>query len=358
MAEKKNKGKMEVVIKILTVACVVCAIALAAVLAIAFIGDDEKVSPGNVTPDVVATDPSITTLPSIENNVITTQPSTVPASQPTSAVANPNQLIAYATEDVNIRSGPSTDYDLLGQLPAGGSVIVISKVDDEWCKVMYDGEICYIYIDYLTTKKPDVAVTQPSSAERKTVSMSGSNWYVVVVDKNRQMPADYVPETEYIADSECSLDARIAKYYDAMYNAALEDGIELTPYSGYRSYETQEYNYNSLVQDYMSGGLTQEEAEAEAATEILPPGCSEHNLGLAIDIVSTDYDFIYSDEYAWLSEHAHEYGFIERYTEEKQDITGIIPEPWHWRFVGKYAADIKESGLCLEEYYQAKGVAY
>ena len=356
MAENKSKKKIDVIIKILTAACIICALVLVAVLAIAFIGDDEKVSSGNVTPDTVITDPTDTTLPIIENN-ITTQPTAPSSTQSTSSAANPNQKIVYATEEVNIRSGPSTDYDILGQLPAGGSVIFISKVDEEWCKVVYDNEFCYVHIDYLTTKKPETVVQQ-TATERKTVSVTDSNWYVVIVDKNRQIPEGYVPETEYIADSDCSLDARIAKYYDAMYNAALEDGIELTPYSGYRSYETQEYNYNSLVEDYMNSGLSQAEAEAEAATEILPPGCSEHNLGLAIDIVSTDYDFIYSEEYAWLSEHAHEYGFIERYTEEKQDITGIIPEPWHWRFVGKYATQIKESGLCLEEFYQAKGVAY
>ncbi len=360
MAETKNKGKNNLIIKILTVACIICAALLVAVLIFAFVGGGDKTTPGNVTPgEITTSEPVITTLPGIDNNLTTTQPSTVTTSVSTTSSANPNQKIAYATEDVNIRSGPSTDYDILGQLPAGGSVIFISKDENDWCKVMYDGEICYIFREYLTTVKPAQSATQPSAdSSRKTVSITDENWYIVIVDKNRQIPEGFVPATEYIADSDCSLDARIAKYYDAMYNAALEDGVELTPYSGYRSYATQENNYNSLVQDYMSGGLTQEEAEAEAATEILPPGCSEHNLGLAIDIVSTDYDFIYSDEYAWLAEHAHEYGFIERYTEEKQDITGIIPEPWHWRFVGKHATAIRNSGLCLEEYYRYYGVEY
>ena len=362
--EKKaaKKSKNDIIIKILTVACILCAVLLVVVLVFAFVGGDDNVTSGNVTPDTVVTDPVSTTLPIIDNNVLTTAPVTEALPTSTTLAANPNQITAYATEEVNIRSAPSTDATILGKLPAGGSVIFLSKDENDWCKVVYDGEICYIYREYLTTVKPAEPVTQPGAdaTTRKTVNATGDNWYIVIVDKNRQIPEGYVPATEYIADSDCSLDARIAKYYDAMYNAALEDGIELTPYSGYRSYETQEYNYNNLVDMYLEEGYTQEEAEAEAATEILPPGCSEHNLGLAIDIISTDYDFaeIYEEEYNWLVEHAHEYGFIERYTEEKQDITGIIPEPWHWRFVGKHATAIKNSGLCLEEYYQHYGVEY
>lgn len=360
MAENKKKGKNDIIIRILTVACIICACLLVAVLAFAFVGGGDKITPDNVTPgDAMPSDIISTTLPIVDNNISTTQPITIPTSD-TSVTSNPTQIIAYAKEDVNVRSGPSTDYELVGQLPAGGSVIFLAKADEEWCKVIFEGNECYIHIDYLTTKKPDLSVTQTATGDsgRKTVAITDSNWYVVIVDKNRQIPEGYAPETEYIADSDCSLDARIAKYYDLMYNDALKAGVELTPYSGFRSYETQEYNYYNLVDVYLEQGYTQEEAEAEAATEILPPGCSEHNLGLAIDIVSTDYDFIYSDEYEWLSENAHKYGFIERYTEEKQEITGIIPEPWHWRFVGKHAEAIRNSGLCLEEYYQYHGVEY
>lgn len=354
MAEKNSNNKL--IIKILTIACMVCAAVLVAVLIFAFVGGGEKVTSGNVTPDTVVTDVISTTLPVIENNINTSASATVPTSVSTTAAANPNQITAYATEEVNIRSAPSYDADILGTLPAGGSVIFYSKDENDWCKVFYNGEFCYIHRDYLTTAKP--AVTPTDIATRKTISMSGSNWYIVVVDKNRQMPEGYEPELEYIADSDCTLDARIAKYFDAMYEAALADGVELIPYSGYRSYETQEYNYNSLVEDYLDSGYTQEEAEAEAATEILPPGCSEHNLGLAIDIESTDESFAETEAYAWLVENAHKYGFIERYPDGKQDITGVIAEPWHWRFVGKYAETIKNSGLCLEECYQRLGLEY
>lgn len=357
IASKPKKSASEVIIKILAVACVIASVALVAVLVFAAVGKrNNSATPGNVTPDTVFTTDSLTTT---ENPSLSVSNSTTNASTSTTAS---NQIIAYATEEVNVRTGPSTDYDILRTIPAGQSVIFVSKDENNWCKVMIDGEICYIYREYLTTKKPDVTTTQTaaSATNRKIIDPTQARWYLVVVDRTRQMPEGYTPNTEYVADSDCSLEARVAPYYDAMYKAALEDGVELTPYSGYRSYATQEYNFNSLTEDYLSDGtMTREEAEAEAAKEILPPGCSEHNLGLAMDICGTDDDFKYTDEYEWLQQHAHEYGFIERYTEDKQDITGIIPEPWHWRFVGvSHATKIKNAGICLEEYYQYYGVEY
>ena len=91
-----------------------------------------------------------------------------------------------------------------------------------------------------------------------------------------------------------------------------------------------------------------------AATIILPPGTSEHNAGLAMDICSLEQSFDKTAEFRWLNEHAADYGFILRYTEEKQDVTKKIYEPWHWRYVGvENAKAIKASGKCLEEYLGA-----
>ena len=74
-------------------------------------------------------------------------------------------------------------------------------------------------------------------------------------------------------------------------------------------------------------------------------------MGFAMDIVSASADFVSTKEFSWLLEHAHEYGFILRYPENKTDITGVMYEPWHWRFVGKEAAaEMHQSGQCLEEY--------
>lgn len=185
-------------------------------------------------------------------------------------------------------------------------------------------------------------------------------WNLVVVNTSREMPADYEPELEEILWTGYYMDERVVPYYEDMYNAAKADGIILTPYSGYRSYARQERNYKNLTETYMSEyGISREEAAKKAATVILPPGTSEHNLGLAMDICNTLDSFAFSEEYAWLTENAHKYGFILRYTEDKMDITGIVDEPWHWRFVGvEYAEDIRNSGLCLEEYLDMMGIDY
>ncbi len=200
-----------------------------------------------------------------------------------------------------------------------------------------------------------------SETGRIVVDPDNENWNLIVVNSGREYVSGYKPElAEAVKGSGKYLDKRVAPYYTKMYEAAKKDGLTLTPYSGYRSYDTQKTNYASLTNQYMSQyGLSREEAAKKAATVILPPGTSEHNLGLAMDIISTKDSFAESDEYAWLVKNAYKYGFILRYTAEKQPITGIVPEPWHWRYVGvEYAKKIKDSGLCLEEYLDSLGIEY
>ena len=214
-----------------------------------------------------------------------------------------------------------------------------------------------------TATEPPTSESQPTlldENDRIIINPEQDLWNLVVVNGTRAMPEGYTPQLATVAGTDVKMDYRVAPYYTAMYNAAKEDGIILTPYSGYRSYDRQKTNYNNLTEKYMSQyNLSREDAAAKAATVILPPGTSEHNLGLAMDVCNTYDSFANQKEYAWLMEHAHEYGFILRYTAEKQPITGIVPEPWHWRFVGvEYAEEIKNSGLCLEEWLTSKGIAY
>ncbi len=208
------------------------------------------------------------------------------------------------------------------------------------------------------TTEPQTTVL--SSSGRIIVNPEQEDWNLVVVNSGREMPEGYKPKLKEILGCGKYLDYRVAPHYEDMYYAAKKDGITLTPYSAYRSYERQSNNYKHLTDTYMSQyNLSRKEAAKKAATVILPPGTSEHNLGLAMDICNTYDSFADSKEYAWLQKHAHEYGFILRYTAEKQPITGIVPEPWHWRYVGvEYAKKIKDSGLCLEEYLDSVGIAY
>ena len=194
---------------------------------------------------------------------------------------------------------------------------------------------------------------------RIIVDVDREDFNFIVVNRTREMPDGFVPTMKEVVGSGIYMDYRVAPHYEEMYYAAKQDGITLTPYSGYRSYERQKNNLNNRIATNQANGMSYDEAYAEATSVILPPGTSEHNLGLAMDVCNVYDSFANQPEYAWLMEHAHEYGFILRYTAEKQSITGIVPEPWHWRYVGvPYAQQIKESGLCLEEWLTAQGIAY
>ncbi len=196
---------------------------------------------------------------------------------------------------------------------------------------------------------------------RTVVDPNNSNWNLIVVNSGREYVSSYTPAlSEAVKGSGKYLDKRVAPYYQKMYDAAKKDGIILTPYSAYRSYDRQKNNYENLTKSYMTQySLSKADAAKKAATVILPPGTSEHNLGLAMDIINTKNSFANTKEYAWLVKNAQDYGFILRYTAEKQPITGIVPEPWHWRYVGiENAKKIKASGLCLEEFLDLYGIEY
>jgi len=185
--------------------------------------------------------------------------------------------------------------------------------------------------------------------------------YLICVNRSRALPAKYservkteVCVTVYPEDRK--LEAGAAKKYREMYEAALAEGVELIPFSGYRSTALQKENFDSEIAALVTGGLTRQEAIERAMQTIQLPGCSEHETGLAMDITRkgvwrADPGFHGTKEFNWLTAHAQEYGFILRYPQGKEHITGISYEPWHWRFVGEKAAqEIRKSGQCLEEY--------
>lgn len=203
-----------------------------------------------------------------------------------------------------------------------------------------------------TAKAPPVSLPQSADGNPVTVSPDGDNWELTLVNLQYRLSEDYKPTLQAAVEgSSVQLDARVAPFYAEMYAAAKADGCTLTPYSGYRTYARQQENFDRKVSYYVSQGFSEADATAKTQTRILPAGASEHNMGFAMDIVSASADFISTKEFSWLSAHAHEYGFILRYPENKTEITGVMYEPWHWRFVGKEAAaEMQKSGQCLEEY--------
>lgn len=179
-----------------------------------------------------------------------------------------------------------------------------------------------------------------------------SDWALLLVNRNYILPQDYSPDlAEAVKGSGVRMDSRVAPHYQQMYDAAKKDGITLTPLSGHRRISTQKTNFENKIQKYMNQGHSKAEATQLAAQIILPPGTSEHNAGLAMDIISLDVEFEQTKEFRWLCAHAEDYGFILRYPKGKESVTEITYEPWHWRYVGiGNAKAINKSGLCLEEY--------
>lgn len=128
-------------------------------------------------------------------------------------------------------------------------------------------------------------------------------------------------------------------------------GIEYTFNSAYRTILEQTTILEYRTREHMAQfDLDFHEARDKAYETVAIPGTSEHNLGLAVDLLG-------DEAVAWLTEHCWDYGFIVRYTEEKERFTGIVDEPWHFRYVGtEVSLDLKDSGLCLEEYLGAEAV--
>lgn len=180
--------------------------------------------------------------------------------------------------------------------------------------------------------------------------------YAILVNKTSALPSDYEPsdltrpDVKYapgVAESRKQMRPAAARALEELFKAAADDGIELLAISGYRSYWTQNDLYNRRLK---------ETSLEYVSVYVAKPGQSEHQTGLAMDLGCEGYTdlterFAETPAYAWLSEHAHEYGFIIRYPKDGTAETGYAYEPWHIRYLGDLAEDVYESGLTLEAWY-------
>lgn len=180
-------------------------------------------------------------------------------------------------------------------------------------------------------------------------------WYLRLVNENNPLPDDYAPTLSEVYEG-YEFDSRAAEYLIAMIEAGNREGLQLKICSAYRTVEKQSVLFKEQIAQQRADGLSEAEAVSEAKRAVAYPGRSEHNLGLAADIVAKNYQmlddgFADTEEAIWLKEHCAEYGFILRYPKDKTEITQVIYEPWHFRYVGVEAATyIMENDLCLEEY--------
>ena len=182
-------------------------------------------------------------------------------------------------------------------------------------------------------------------------------WYLVLVNYSNPMEEGYLPTLKDLKPG-YRVDARIADAANQMLRDAEAEGLQIVMCSAYRSVERQASLFNEKVQDNRDKGMSYWDAFEDARKSVAEPGTSEHALGLAVDLISYHYDQLdegqeNTKEAKWLAENCHKYGFILRYPPEKTDITRIIYEPWHYRYVGvEDATKIMELGITLEEYLE------
>lgn len=200
--------------------------------------------------------------------------------------------------------------------------------------------------------EPTASAALPDTSEAPEAA-----WNLLLVNPWNELPEGFSVELRELGDGE-AVDERAYPDLQAMLDDARAEGLSPIVCSSYRTREKQQELFTRRVGRLTAAGYSEQEAVTEAGKWVAVPGTSEHQTGLALDIISSSYQVLDRDqentaEQRWLMENSYKYGFILRYPSDKSEITGINYEPWHYRYVGKEAAkEIYEKGLCLEEYLE------
>ncbi len=187
--------------------------------------------------------------------------------------------------------------------------------------------------------------------EREVASME-HGWNLVLVNDDYCIPDDFPLELMQLSNGQM-IDEKIYPSLQQMFDDARATGLDLYVASGYRTEEKQQELMDDKIRTYRFQGYSRKEATELAHQWVAEPGTSEHQIGIAVDINANTSVSTSEEVYGWLEEHAHNYGFIQRYPSDKVHITGIAHEPWHYRYVGdEVAKEIYERDICLEEYIE------
>lgn len=188
--------------------------------------------------------------------------------------------------------------------------------------------------------------------------VSTDDWNLILVNGENPIPEDHEVNLADIGGEQ--VDERIVSNWYSWQEAAANNGFNVFVASGYRDVGLQETNYNNTLQSYINEGYSEEEARSLTEEYLTQPGHSEHHTGLAIDLLDSEWaaagrgletEFETQESQQWLVETMADFGFILRYPEGKEEVTGIQYEPWHFRFVGgENAQFMNEYDLVLEEY--------
>ncbi|MDE7331691.1 MAG: M15 family metallopeptidase [Lachnospiraceae bacterium] len=211
-----------------------------------------------------------------------------------------------------------------------------------------------------TVAVPAGAETESQDKGSADTAFDEQDWKLTLINKQHPIPEDYSFTLGTIKTDRGNMkcDERIIEELNSMMQDAKEDGIHLAICSPYRDLARQESLFNRKIKTYMRGGMTYMDAYKISSQAVTVPGASEHQAGLALDIICDTYTVLeegFADTPAgiWLEENCARYGFILRYPKGKELITGIEFEPWHFRYVGREAAEIiMEEEICLEEFWE------
>lgn len=191
------------------------------------------------------------------------------------------------------------------------------------------------------------------------VTQVSSDWNLILANPWNKLPEDYAQDLSLTPlPNGHSIDSRCYPFLTEMMNDCRSAGLRPLICSSYRSHQKQKALFQERIDELRAQGYSKKDARTKAATSVARPGTSEHQLGLAVDIVDQSHQILDTAQEStpvqqWLMENSWKYGFILRYPADKSRLTGIIYEPWHYRYVGREAArEIHERGICLEEYLE------
>lgn len=203
------------------------------------------------------------------------------------------------------------------------------------------------------TKSNVIENNQTTNQQVENSKKKIDDWRLTLANYDNLLPDNFTVKVSNI-DKTRQFDSRAIGELNAMMDAMKKDGVtNVWVQSAYRSVSRQKELYDSSVKKYLQQGKSQEEAEKLTDEYINKPGSSDHNLGLAVDFNYVDNKFEKLDGFKWLKNNAENYGFVLRYPKDKEDITRIAYESWHWRYVGvEHAKKMNDLNMCLEEYVE------
>ena len=232
------------------------------------------------------------------------------------------------------------------------------KAESEW-SAFVDGAVEETGIEAEQKSEADKEENTDSDDIDSNSDIKADDPNIILVNKLNPIPDDYKIEIVSVMRTfKCN--ARAKEALEKMFSDAQAQGIDLVIRSAYRDSDRQEELFAKKIKRNMSYGYSYIEAYKKVATENTIPGTSEHEIGMAFDIISDDYErldegFEATEASRWLMDNSFKYGFILRYPRNKESITGIIYEPWHYRYVGVDAATaIYKERITLEEYMQGR----